>query len=113
MCIRDSTFRDHFTDDDENQGVVTFDNLGGDAKLIVPSPRTDADVYGHLAAFVRHAPEMQIDALWRVAGETLRKSVGDRPVWFSTAGGGVAWLHVRIDDRPKYYGFADYRTPRT
>jgi hypothetical protein len=32
-----------------------------------------------------------------------------RPVWLSTAGAGVAWLHVRLDDRPKYYGFDEYR----
>jgi Family of unknown function (DUF6940) len=29
--------------------------------------------------------------------------------FFSTAGAGVAWLHVRLDDRPKYYGYPPYR----
>ncbi|MGI9175867.1 MAG: DUF6940 family protein [Rhodothermales bacterium] len=24
-------------------------------------------------------------------------------MWLSTAGGGVSWLHVRLDSRPKYY----------
>jgi hypothetical protein len=28
---------------------------------------------------------------------------------FSTAGAGVSWLHVRLDDRPKYNGYAPYR----
>ncbi|MFL6237620.1 MAG: DUF6940 family protein [Thermoanaerobaculia bacterium] len=30
----------------------------------------------------------------------------------STYGGGagVSWLHVRLDDRPKYYGYGPYRT---
>lgn len=32
------------------------------------------------------------------------------PVWISTSGLGVPWLHVRIDDRPKYYQHAPYRT---
>ncbi len=32
------------------------------------------------------------------------------PVWLSTAGAGVSWLHVRLDDRPKYYGHGPYRT---
>ena len=27
----------------------------------------------------------------------------------STNGDGVAWLHVRIDERPKYYAYAPYR----
>ena len=31
------------------------------------------------------------------------------PVWVSTAGAGVSWLHVRLDDRPKYYGYQPYR----
>jgi hypothetical protein len=28
-----------------------------------------------------------------------------KPVWFSTSGMGVAWLHFRLDERPKYYTF--------
>ncbi len=35
--------------------------------------------------------------------------ISDRPIWLSTAGGGVAWLHVRLDSTPKYYGYAPYR----
>lgn len=98
-----------FTDDDTNSGIVTFENLGRDATLIVPSPRTSPEAYGHLAAFVRAAPVAQRDAFWRVVGNTLQEKIGTMPKWLSTAGGGVAWLHARIDDRPKYYGFAPYR----
>ena len=29
----------------------------------------------------------------------------DRSVWLSTSGMGVSWLHVRIDQVPKYYTF--------
>jgi hypothetical protein len=28
-----------------------------------------------------------------------------KPVWFSTSGMGVAWLHFRLDERPKYYTY--------
>jgi hypothetical protein len=28
-----------------------------------------------------------------------------KPVWFSTSGMGVAWLHFRLDQRPKYYTY--------
>jgi hypothetical protein len=34
------------------------------------------------------------------------------PVWLSTNGDGVSWLHVRIDERPKYYTHGPYRTFR-
>ncbi|MEX2500300.1 MAG: hypothetical protein WD397_15640 [Wenzhouxiangellaceae bacterium] len=91
--------------------IVTFANLGGDAELVVPCPRTDDAVYTHLAQFVRNAPRRQQRALWHEVGLAMERRVGDIPVWLSTAGGGVAWLHVRLDDRPKYYAHAAYRRP--
>jgi hypothetical protein len=100
-------FAEQFT----SEAVVTFPNLGGDAVLVVPCPVADHSAYGHLAAFVRHSPESQRDALWQAVGDAMAVRVGDRPVWLSTAGAGVSWLHVRLDDRPKYYGFAEYRVP--
>lgn len=89
--------------------VVEFANLGGDAILVVPCPQAAPSAYGHLAAFVREAPEAQRHALWQRVGEAMSRRIGARPVWLSTAGAGVAWLHVRLDDRPKYYGFGPYR----
>lgn len=101
-----TAFAEQFT---QTQSVVAFPNLGGDADLVVPCPLADHSAYGHIAAFVRHAPEPQRDELWRAVGEAMGGRVGKRPVWLSTAGAGVSWLHVRLDDRPKYYGFAEYR----
>jgi hypothetical protein len=89
--------------------VVVFANLGGDAILVVPCPVVQPSAYGHLAAFARAAPESQRDALWQSVGEAMARRVGVKPVWLSTAGAGVSWLHVRLDDRPKYYGFGPYR----
>ena len=89
-------------------GVAVFTNLGKDATLIVPAPEDRAHPYAHLAKFVRNAPEDQVHALWRTVGETMQRQLGDRPTWLSTAGMGVAWLDVRMDCRPKYYGFAPY-----
>jgi hypothetical protein len=101
-------FAEHFGTASED-GVVVFPNLGGDAIMVVPCPLTSTSAYGHLAAFVREAPETQWHALWRSVGEAMMGRVGARPVWLSTAGGGVSWLHVRLDDRPKYYGYGPYR----
>ena len=99
-------FADHFTD---KASVVTFPNLGGDAILVVPCPVVEPSAYGHLAAFVRLAPEAQRHALWQAVGDAMSQRVSAKPVWLSTAGAGVSWLHVRLDDRPKYYGFGEYR----
>ena len=117
FVVLDSPDRDRQPDPDSlathfrraESEAVTFSNLGRDAILVVPCPLADHPAYGHLAAFVRHAPESQRDALWQAVGEAMARRVSDRPVWLSTAGAGVPWLHVRPDDRPTYYGHAPYR----
>jgi hypothetical protein len=102
-------FAEHFRSAREAEPVVAFPNLGGDALLVVPCPLGEHSAYGHLAAFVRGAPEAQRDALWYAVGEALARRLSAKPVWLSTAGAGVSWLHVRFDDRPKYYGYEPYR----
>jgi hypothetical protein len=89
--------------------VVCFDNLGGDAGLVVPCPQAEDSAYVHLASFVRNAPHAQQHALWQTVGRSVQERLSDRPLWLSTAGGGVAWLHVRLDSRPKYYSYAPFR----
>ena len=92
-----------------SEDVIVFPNLGGDAVLVVPCPQGPDENYPHLAAFLRNAPRRQVRALWHMTAQQMLRSVGDRPVWLSTAGGGVAWLHMRLDSRPKYYSHAPYR----
>lgn len=106
-----SAFADQFRGG-ADADVLAFANLGGDAIMVVPRQIGSVDAYGHLAAFVRGAPEHQRVQLWRMVGEQLSQRLESEPVWLSTAGAGVSWLHVRLDDRPKYYGFAAYRAIR-
>lgn len=101
-----SAFRERFTD----AAVVDFRNLGGDALLVVPCPRADAGAYVHLASFVRRAPAAQVHAFLQAVGEAVLDRLGADPLWLSTAGDGVAWLHVRLDSRPKYYTYLPYTT---
>lgn len=102
------TFSSYF-DTDSKEGIVAFPNLGNDAFLVVPSPRGKAYAYGHLAAFVRNASSTQNHALWQRVGIVMEQKLNTKPIWLSTAGGGVSWLHVRLDSYPKYYGFSPYR----
>lgn len=99
-------FAEHF--ESSEASIAVFPNLGRDAVMVVRRPVADSSAYGHLAAFVRLAPDFQRDELWRAGGEAMTARVGTRPVWLSTAGAGVSWLHVRLDDRPKYYGYGPY-----
>ncbi|HWB59675.1 MAG TPA: hypothetical protein VG733_09285 [Chthoniobacteraceae bacterium] len=99
-------FAEHFGRSTET--VLIFPNLGGDAMLVVPAPISEHANYTHLARFIRHAPAAQIDAFWRCAGEKMMHRVSDKPVWLSTAGMGVSWLHLRLDSQPKYYRHGEY-----
>ncbi|HYV39909.1 MAG TPA: hypothetical protein VE988_29750 [Gemmataceae bacterium] len=101
-------FAEHFSRVPE-KGVVEFPNLGKDAIMVVPCPLGNLAAYGHIGAFVRQAPESQRHALWELVGAAMQRRLGTQPVWLSTAGAGVSWLHVRLDDRPKYYGYVPYR----
>lgn len=104
-----TAFADHLRPGEDT--VRSFANLGGDAWLVVPTEHGEREAYGHLLAFVRRAPAEQIDALWQRVGQQVQRWWAERvqPVWVSTAGDGVPWLHVRLDERPKYYEHAPYR----
>ncbi len=92
----------------EPGAVGEFPNLGGDALMIVPSPVDERSAYSHLGAFLRCAPYAQLHSFWQMVGSAVISSVDTQPLWLNTAGGGVAWLHVRLDQRPKYYVYQPY-----
>ncbi len=124
-----NTFEEKFglTDND----IVVFPNLGGDATLVVPKPLTSLPLrsgpggsllhYAHLASFLR-APATQaqpqaqaqaqaqalLSTLAREALAALEQRQGS-PLWVSTSGLGVSWLHFRLDSRPKYYQQAAFK----
>eukprot|EP00053_Salpingoeca_punica_P011264 m.100565 g.100565 ORF g.100565 m.100565 type:complete len:292 (+) comp15631_c0_seq1:114-989(+) len=110
------TFASHLRGTNTSDCIRSFANLGRDAVLVVPAPLPEgAAEYMHLAAFLRNAPPQMVDALWRGVGRALSSRLhsadldADTPVWLSTSGLGVAWLHVRIDRVPKYYNYQPYR----
>lgn len=101
---------------DETMTVCSFPNLGGDATLISPLPPRDADndaSYSHLAIYVRSAPKNEVAEFWKVAATKYLRALEEKHpqemTWFSTNGMGVAWLHLRVDDRPKYYSYAPFK----
>ena len=110
----EAAFADHLDScSRRKQTVCSFDNLGGDARLVAPRKTSigakDVKVYSHLASFVRGATEYQIADLWRLAASEYVRAVQSDKTWFSTNGMGVAWLHVRLDSHPKYYQYAPFK----
>lgn len=98
-------FRQYFDSDDE---IAVFNNLGNDAKLIAPAPTDQQRNYSHIGVFTDEAPADQQQAFWQMVGQVTQEQISDQPLWLNTAGGGVAWLHVRLDSRPKYYRHRPY-----
>lgn len=105
-------FQQHFAKA-ANRSVLSFPNLGGDAHLVVPVPRQGRQAYPHLASFTRRAAVDQQLALWSTLSQQIELLIGDKPLWVSTSGLGVYWLHIRLDQRPKYYQHIPYKTPKS
>ena len=111
-----SDFQEHFQRSYGQSTVTSFANLGKDSMLVSPMPQqgTARKTYGSLAAFVRGAEATQKDHLWREVSAKLSEQLHSSPTqswWVNTDGRGVPWLHVRIDLRPKYYKYAEYKKP--
>ena len=104
-----AAFAEQFDAADTGAEVTSFRNLGGDAVLVAPCPGVPPRPYPHLTAFARTAPVGQQHALWRAVGAAVADNLTTRPLWLSTSGLGVPWLHVRLDSRPKYYTHRPYR----
>ncbi|MEM7172735.1 MAG: hypothetical protein AAF530_21410 [Pseudomonadota bacterium] len=112
MAPDNKTFAAHFEPGAE---IAGFANLGGDAWLIAPKDPAGRQSYPHMAAFCRNAPAERQGAFWQATGRAALDRLGARPLWISTNGLGVSWLHLRLDRSPKYYQHAPYRRlpPRT
>lgn len=115
MAVDDKTFAQHFNAS-KNPHATSFLNLGRDAMLVAPLPTksnaTQRD-YSHLGNFVRNAPEEQFHEFLMETAKSMQKRLPRRrasPLWLSTAGHGVAWLHARIDESPKYYSYTPFKT---
>ena len=107
--LNTSAFADFFQGDEL---VVDFDNLGKNARLVVPTPKGDLADNKHLAKFIRADKPKQQQLLFQKIGELMLQRIDrEKTIWLNTAGNGVIWLHIRLDSRPKYYKTQAYRNP--
>jgi len=91
--------------------AIAFENKDGSSQLVAPTQRLNRlEPYGSISLFVRRAPEEQQVAFWRLVFKSLSNRLSSSPngIWLSTSGLGVPWLHVRLDQKPKYYHTKSY-----
>ena len=103
-----SDFQEYFASATEE--VITFPNLSNDALLVVPCPVAKIPACTHIASFVRNAANSQQHSLWQTLGRAIAQKLDEQPIWVSTSGLDVNWLHVRLDSRPKHYAFEPYKS---
>lgn len=104
-----NAFANQFASAQPGTSVIEFSNLGSDARLVVPCPCGPLSAYSQIATFARRAPDEQQHQLWKSVGAALERLIGTQPVWLSTSGLGIYWLHIRLDSTPKYYTHEPYR----
>lgn len=93
-----------------DEAVAVFDNLGRNARLVVPTQKSDPEHYKHLGAFLNFAPEKQVIEVFQALGKAILEELkSSKTIWLSTAGLGVIWLHIRLDTVPKYYKTKTYK----
>ncbi|CAG8568046.1 12904_t:CDS:1, partial [Acaulospora colombiana] len=109
-----SNFIEHISKN-RDKYACSFLNLGKDAILIIPVPHEDNGQflnYKNISRFTQNAPIEQQNKFWKEVADRLHETFDEKtPRWLSTNGLGVHYLHVRIDEFPKYYAFDDYRNP--
>jgi hypothetical protein len=100
-----------------DKNVGSFLNLKKDATLIIPLKKWDLDLekfldYKNISKFTENASEEQQQELWAEVADKLAEELDknpNNPRWLNTQGLGVHYLHVRIDQRPKYYNCGEYK----
>ena len=63
-------------------------------------------------SFLLNATKYLIIDFWKNVSIEFKKRVYERKnklTWLNTSGLGVYWLHMRIDDTPKYYRYNKYK----
>jgi len=104
-------FADYFT---APAPATSFLSLGGDTLLVSPNPLPPQplEIYMHIGIFMAKAQDYQKRGFWKLVAEKYEERIQEgKPVWLSTEGSGVYWLHMRLDPRPKYYHHVPYMNP--
>jgi len=109
LSPHEDTFSQYFRKQ-PNESVISFPNIGRNAHLVVPAPQSESTNYIHIGHFFRADLLTQQSTFLQKVGKQMTMHINPNPLWLSTSGLGVYWLHARLDQRPKYYTFKAYKT---
>ena len=122
ICADPSDFQNQFDknadDNNTTETVIAFHNLSKDAVLVVPrhgSEKKDLRKYHHLASYLTNSSQEDIRKLLKKTADKVielhedkERTANNTPLYVSTHGGGVPWLHIRLCNSPKYYHYKLY-----
>ena len=106
-------FQEHLDCLPSSDTCCAFPNLGNNAILISPKDsHIENRDYSHIGSFMRNASQDEIYQFWRKVVREYLDALQRSPsksLWLSTSGLGISWLHFRIDNRPKYYTYREFK----
>lgn len=93
------------------KSATYFKNLSKTTELIIPCRLyKNTQQYAHLANFCRMGETRQQNMFWKLVGTKMLELLKSKTcIWLSTSGLGVHWLHIRLDQKPKYYNYVKYK----
>ena len=87
----------------KNKYVTSFYNLSKSAILVIPIPKKNKN-FCTLNEFCKNASITHQIKFWKkVASEIKKYKKNNEKVYLSTHGLGIPYLHIRIENTPKYY----------
>jgi hypothetical protein len=93
----------NYINESDNKFVTSFNNLNGDARLIIPIPKKGKN-FTTIKDFIDNASQTQQKYFWKyAASEIIRILESNDKIFISTHGLGIPYFHLRIDTYPKYY----------
>ena len=98
MTSDTSSFSQHIS---TNRPVAFNSNSG--SRLVIPPDNSRN--FAHIGAFYKNARVIDVIDFWKKVASEVRRELARTggPLYVSTHGRGVPWLHVRIESSPRYY----------
>jgi hypothetical protein len=125
-----SKYSEYMNRKPRNRHSLSFINLSGSVMLTIPFNKKKDIRYGHIKDYITYASKEEIYDIFSEIGIQIeihneaRRSINIKkssdqgqcnnkdfcyPLYLSTHGYGVQWLHFRLEESPLYYNYDSYK----